>query len=153
MRRLPANVELMVLRVLLGTAIAVSFVHYLDDTLRYTDYTGPNPPAVTAWIAAWMLPVAWVLFTAAGLLGYRRFRQRQWTQAAICLGVYSISGLISLGHYLGISIEDLSVFQNTFVFADIALGAALLAFAVWTAVHPMGVRFGGTTRGGSRLAR
>jgi hypothetical protein len=100
-----------------------------------------------------MLPVAWVLFTAAGLLGYRRLRQRQWTQAAICLGVYSVSGLISLGHYVGISIDDLSVFQNTFVFADIALGAALLAFAAWTGVHPMGVRVGGTSRGGSRFVR
>ena len=49
--------------------------------------------------------------------------------------MYSLSGLISIGHYLGVSIGDLSVFQNVFVFLDIALGATVLAFAIWTARH------------------
>ncbi len=35
---------------------------------------------------------------------------------------------ISLLHYTDISLDDLSAFQNTFVFADVALGAAVLAF-------------------------
>ena len=30
------------------------------------------------------------------------------------------------------AINDLSVFQNTFVFLDIALGFAMLSFAAWT---------------------
>jgi len=126
---------LSVLRVLLITAIAESFVHYLDNTLNYQDYLGQNPPVVTSWIAVWMIPVSWVLFTAAGVVGYRYFRGMQWSQAAPWLAVYSVSGLISTGHYVGISINDLSVFQNSFVFADIALGAALLSFALWTALH------------------
>ena len=29
---------------------------------------------------------------------------------------------------------DLSAFQNTFVFLDVALGLSLLAFALWTAL-------------------
>ena len=70
-----SKTPLTVLRVLLTVGIAESFVHYLDNTLRYSDYTGPNPPAVTSWIAQWMIPVSWFLFTAVGLLGYRRFRQ------------------------------------------------------------------------------
>jgi len=126
---------LTVLRVLLTVAIAESFVHYLDNTVRYSDYTGPNPPAVTSWIAQWMIPVSWVLFTAVGLLAYRRFRQGRLSEAAAYLAIYSVSGLISIGHYAGISINDLSVFQNTFVFLDIALGIAMLSFAVWTARH------------------
>jgi len=126
---------LTVLRVLLTVAIAESFVHYLDNTLRFSDYTGPNPPAVSSWIAQWMIPVSWVLFTAVGLLGYRRFRQGRLSEAAAYLAIYSVSGLISIGHYAGISINDLSVFQNTFVFLDIALGIAVLSFAIWTARH------------------
>ena len=121
-----------VLRVLLTVGIAESFVHYLDNTVRYSDYTGPNPPAVTSWIAQWMIPVSWVLFTAVGLLGYRRFRQGRLSEAAAYLAIYSVSGLISIGHYVGISINDLSAFQNTFVFLDIALGFAMLSFAAWT---------------------
>jgi len=124
---------LTVLRVLLTLGIAESFVHYLDNTLRYRDYTGPNPPAVTSWIAQWMIPVSWFVFTAVGLLAYRRFRQGRLSEAAGYLAIYSVSGLISIGHYVGISINDLSVFQNTFVFLDIALGIAVLSFAIWTA--------------------
>lgn len=126
---------LTVLRVLLVVAIAESFVHYLDNTLRYADYRGPNPPLISAWIAQWMIPVFWVLFTIAGVAGYRRFVQGRYTQAGPLLAVYSVSGLISILHYVGISISDLSAFQNTFVFADIVLGAAILAFAVWTTVR------------------
>ena len=123
---------LTVVRVLLTLGIAESFVHYLDNTLRYRDYTGPNPPAVTSWIAQWMIPVSWFVFTAVGLLAYRRFRQGRLSEAAGYLAIYSVSGLISIGHYVGISINDLSVFQNTFVFLDIALGIAVLSFAIWT---------------------
>src|SRR6476620_9093851 len=101
-----------VLRVLLSVAVAESFVHYLDNTLRYSDYTGSDPPAVSSWIARWMIPVSWVLFTAAALVAYRRFVQGRWREAATYLAVYSVSGLISIGHYLGVSISDLSVFQN-----------------------------------------
>jgi hypothetical protein len=128
-----SKTPLTVLRILLTVGIAESFVHYLDNTVRYSDYTGPNPPAVSSWIAQWMIPVAWVLFTAVGLLGYRRFRQGCSSEAAAYLAIYSVSGLISIGHYAGISINDLSVFQNTFVFLDIALGIAVLSFAIWTA--------------------
>ena len=127
-----SKTPLKVLRVLLVVAIAESFVHYLDNTLRYSDYTGPNPPAATSWIAQWMIPVSWVLFTVAAVVGYRRFRDGRWSEAAAYLAIYSVSGLISIGHYVGISINDLSVFQNTFVFLDIAAGTAVLAFAFWT---------------------
>lgn len=132
MTRIASKTPLTVLRLLLTVAIAESFVHYLDNTLRYSDYTGPNPPAATSWIAQWMIPVSWVLFTVAGIVGYRRFREGRWPEAAAYLAIYSVSGLISIGHYVGISINDLSVFQNTFVFLDIAAGTAVLAFAYWT---------------------
>ncbi|MBV8980424.1 MAG: hypothetical protein JO086_05960 [Acidimicrobiia bacterium] len=135
MTRFASRTPLTVLRVLLTVGIAESFVHYLDNTLRYSDYTGPNPPAATSWIAQWMIPVSWLLFTVAAVVGYRRFRDGRWSDAAAYLAVYSVSGLISIGHYVGISISDLSVFQNTFVFLDIALGVAVLGFATWTWRH------------------
>jgi hypothetical protein len=126
---------LRLLRVLLCVAIAESSVHYLDNTVRFDDYRGPNPPAIGAWITRWMIPTAWMLFTVAGVIGYRRFRDRDFPHAAAWLGAYSASGLISVLHYTGISVGDLSVFQNTFVFADVALGVAMLSFALWTALR------------------
>ncbi|HEY3833239.1 MAG TPA: hypothetical protein VGO03_13160 [Acidimicrobiia bacterium] len=129
----PRNRPVTLLRCVLVVAVAESFVHYLDNTLRFSDYTGNDPPAVTSWISRWMIPVSWVLFTAAAVMGYRHFRQGHFPAAAAYLGVYSLSGLISIGHYLGVSISDLSVFQNVFVFLDIALGVIILVFAIWTA--------------------
>ena len=122
-----------VLRLLLGFAIVESFVHYLDNTLRYDDYTVDNPSVLGGLVKQWVIPIAWVLFTAVGLLGYKRFKEGQWSLAAMWLAVYSVSGLISILHYTDISVDDLSPFQNTFVFMDIAAGLAVLGIALWTA--------------------
>ena len=124
-----------VLRLLLGFAIVESFVHYLDNTLRYDDYTVDNPSVLGGLVKQWVIPISWVLFTAAGLLGYKRFKEGHWKLAAIWLAVYSMSGLISILHYTDISVDDLSPFQNTFVFADIVAGFAVLGFALWTATR------------------
>jgi hypothetical protein len=123
-----------VLRVLLVVAIAESFVHYADNTLRYDDYTVADPSFPGGLIKQWVIPVSWVLFTIAGIIGYRRFRERRRPEAAAWIGAYSVSGLISVLHYRDVAVGDLSAFQNTFVFLDIALGVCLLAFALWTAL-------------------
>ena len=128
--------RLRLLQVLLAVTVAESFVHYLDNTIEYDDYTVANPSILGGLVKQWVIPVSWVLFTAAGVIGYRRFREARWPQAAAFLGAYSASGLISLLHYTDISVSDLNAFQNTFVFADIVLGAAVLAFALWTAWDP-----------------
>jgi hypothetical protein len=121
------------LRALLAMAIVESFVHYTDNTLRYDDYTVANPSLLGSLVKQWVIPVSWVLFTAAGIIGYRRFRDGRRAEAAAWLGAYSVSGLISLLHYTDISVDDLSAFQNTFVFLDVLLGVAILAFALWVA--------------------
>src|ERR671925_1156689 len=127
---------LKVLRVLLGFAIVESFVHYLDNTIRYDDYTVDDPSVLGGLVKQWVIPISWVMFTAAGLFGYKRFKEGQWSQAALWLAVYSVSGLISVLHYTDISMDDLSPFQNTFVFLDIAAGLAILGFALWAARRP-----------------
>ena len=121
------------LAVLLALAIAESFVHYADNTLRYDDYTVADPSFLGSLVKRWVIPVAWVLFTIAGLLGYRRLRDGRRPEAAAWLGAYSVSGLISVLHYTDISVDDLSPFQNTFVFLDVVLGAAVLGAALWIA--------------------
>ena len=37
---------LSILRVLLVVAVAESIVHYADNTVRFDDYVGPDPPAI-----------------------------------------------------------------------------------------------------------
>jgi hypothetical protein len=123
-----------VLRALLVVAIAESFVHYADNTLRYDDYTVASPSFPGGLVKQWVIPVSWVLFTIVGIIGYRRFRDGRRPEAAAWIGAYSTSGLISILHYRDISVGDLSAFQNTFVFLDVALGLLLFAFALWTAL-------------------
>lgn len=129
-----------VLQVLLVLGIVESFVHYTDNTLRYDDYTISDPSFPGSLIQRWVIPLSWVLFTVAAAIGYRRFRQGQWAQAAAWIGAYSVSGLISVFHYVDIDLSDLSAFQNTFVFLDVLLGALILAFAIWTAVKAPDLR-------------
>lgn len=125
---------LRVLQVLLAVTIVESAIHYADNTIRYDDYTVADPSILGGLVKQWVIPISWVLFTIAGLVGYRRFKEGDHPHAAAYLGAYSVSGLISVLHYTDISLDDLSAFQNTFVFLDVALGAAILAFAVWTAM-------------------
>jgi hypothetical protein len=124
-----------VLQVLLVAAVLESLVHYTDNTLRYDDYTIADPSFPGSLVKRWVIPVSWVLFTAAAAVGYRRFRQGRDAEAAAWLGAYSVSGLISVLHYTDISLSDLSAFQNTFVFADVVLGTLVLGFALWLAVR------------------
>jgi hypothetical protein len=131
----PVDRATRLLQVVLGAAIVESFIHYTDNTLRYDDYTVSDPSLLGSLVTRWVIPISWVLFTAAALVGYRRFRQGRWPQAAAWIGAYSASGLISVLHYVDISLSDLSGFQNTFVFLDVILGALVLAFAIWTALR------------------
>lgn len=136
-----------VLQVLLIAAVIESFVHYADNTLRYGDYTADDPSLVGSLVTQWLIPVSWVLFTAAAVIGYRHFRRGNWTKAAAWIGAYSASGLISVLHYVDISPSDLSGFQNTLVFLDVVLGALVLAFALWVAlVHGPEQRPAGPSR-------
>jgi hypothetical protein len=122
-----------VLQVLLVTAVVESFIHYTDNTLRFDDYTVDDPGFPGFLVTRWIIPIAWVLFTIAAAIGYRRFREGNWPKAAAWIGAYSASGLISVGHYKDISPSNLSAFQNTFVILDVVLGVLILGFAVWTA--------------------
>jgi hypothetical protein len=135
----PVDTATRVLQVLLAVAIVESLVHYADNTLRYDDYTADDPSLIGSLVTRWVIPVSWVLFTVAAVFGYRQFRRGNWAKAAAWLGAYSVSGLISVLHYVDISLSDLSAFQNTFVFLDVALGMAILGFALWVALAPHAV--------------
>ena len=90
------------LRVLLGLAIAVSIVHYVDNTVRYDDYVqGASTP-----VARWMVPASWFLFTAAGVAGLLLYERGRYGPAAGLLAFYSVSGLIGFAHYQSISPTD-----------------------------------------------
>ena len=112
----------------LGTAFLLSIVHYVDNTLRFDDYS-PDPGLITRPT----IPLAWVVFTAFGIWGYVQYRRGEWGRAAIGLAVYSISGLIGPFHYTTVSPSDFDWFQNLFVVLDSLAGLAVLGVAAWLA--------------------
>ncbi len=106
------------------TAFLLSIVHYVDNTVRFDDYT-PDPGLITRPV----IPLSWVVFTAFGVWGYLRLRAGDRSRAAIGLAIYSVSGLIGVGHYTTVSPSDFDWFQNLFVVLDTLAGASVLAVA------------------------
>jgi hypothetical protein len=120
------------LRVLLCLAIALSAVHYTDNYLAFDLY----PPGELAGIevtrdSVW---ISWLVFVAAGLLGYRLYARGQVLGACAALAFFSISGLISLGHYAEPGMSELAWWRHVAIWVDIALGSAILLFTVWASL-------------------
>jgi hypothetical protein len=118
--------ELVVVRRGFLTALLLSVVHYIDNTVRFDDYTGGTKGFVTQA----MIPISWVLFTAAGVTGYRFLKQGNRGLGGLGLGVYSVSGLIGIFHYTTVSPRDFDWFQNMFIALDFLAGLAVFVLAV-----------------------
>lgn len=114
-----------VLRVWLS-ALLLSVVHYIDNTVRFDDSTGGQDGFVTRA----MIPISWALFTAAGIAGYRALKAGNRGLGGSLLGVYSVSGLIGIFHYTSVSPSDFSAFQNTFIGLGFLAGLAVFLLAV-----------------------
>jgi hypothetical protein len=124
-RRAPG---LRLLTILLGTAVLVSIVHYADNYANYADYpqttSGPSPSQA-------VVGASWFVFTAFGAAALLLFIRGRIVAAVACLAIYSVSGLVGLGHYTVPGATDMPWWRQAHVVADIACGIAILAFAVW----------------------
>jgi hypothetical protein len=134
-------------RGLLLVAIAVSIVHYVDNTVNYSAYPRPTSgPAPSQEVIA----PSWFLFTAFGIAGYVLLTRARATAAALCLAVYSGSGLIGLGHYTVPGATSMVWWRQAHIVADIGCGIAVFAFAVWLARRERAVGREGAGRGLAR---
>ncbi len=111
-------------------AVAVSVVHYADNYFNYADYplaeNAPNPSRT-------LVGLSWFLFTGAGLAGYVLFRRQVTPLALGLLAFYSGSGLVGFGHFAAEGALDMPPARLAHIFADIALGLALISFVFWAA--------------------
>ena len=115
---------------ILLSAFLLSIVHYVDNTLRFDDYS-PDPGLITRPL----IPISWVVFTAFGVWGYLQYRKGEDAKAAVGLAVYSASGLIGPLHFTAVSPSDFDWFQNLFVVLDTLAGLAVLGVACWLALR------------------
>jgi hypothetical protein len=119
-----------ILPVVLWTAVVVSIVHYTDNFANYGDYPHGNGPEPSAGVVL----AAWFVLTPFGLAGFWLYMRGEIRTAAMLLIVYSTSGLVGIGHYTVAGMTDEPAWRQAHVVADIALGAAMFAFALWSIV-------------------
>lgn len=125
------------MRALVAALLVSTAVHYTDNWLSVEDYA---PPTGLLADEPWLIPIAWALFAAVGVWGYREYRRGPSTRAHLLLAVFSVSGISTFGH-LAYEGNDFAAWQWASVLADGVTGLALLGFVLWSAsrVRPAAV--------------
>jgi hypothetical protein len=121
--------RLSILKGILAFSIASTALHYTHNFVKVDQYPGGFPGETVVQIGIILL---WPALTAAGLYGYRMYRERRFYAAHVCLAVYSILGITTLGHFLGGNPRIPAFFYAT-IFTDGLAGLATLAFVVASA--------------------
>jgi hypothetical protein len=121
---------LAVLKAILAASILSTAIHYTHNFVAVNRYPGPGGSFYTVVRVA--IVIGWPLLTAIGLIGYRRYRERRHQEARVCLVVYSLTGLATLGHFIYGNPHIPAFFYAT-LFTDALAGLAVLAFVLWSA--------------------
>jgi hypothetical protein len=121
---------LTLLKAILAASILSTAIHYTHNFIAVNRYPGPGGDFYT--FVRVLIVIAWPLLTAIGLIGYRRYRERRYQEARVCLAVYSLTGLATMGHFIYGNPHIPAFFYAT-LFTDFLCGLAVLAFVVWSA--------------------
>lgn len=121
---------LKLLKVILAASILSTAIHYTHNFVAVNRYPGPGGDFYTVVRIA--IVVGWPLLTAIGLIGYRRYRERRYNEARVCLIVYSLTGLVTMGHF-AYGNPHIPTFFYATIFTDALAGLAVLAFVLWSA--------------------
>ncbi|MEG9226286.1 hypothetical protein [Aeromicrobium sp. Sec7.5] len=110
-------------------AVVVSVVHYVDNYVNYDDFPAPGPDATIPTPSDTVVGLAWFVFTAFGAWGVWNLVRGRVVPAVVGLAVYSVSGLIGIGHYTVPGALDMPLWRQAHVVADIVLGVTILVLA------------------------
>lgn len=121
---------LRLLKAILAASILSTAIHYTHNFIAVSSYPGPGGSFYTVVRVA--IVIAWPLLTGIGLFGYRRYRERRYQEARVCLSVYSLTGLATMGHFIYGNPHIPAFFYAT-LFTDTLTALAVLAFVLWSA--------------------
>jgi hypothetical protein len=103
-------------------------LHYVDNALFLNRYPGPD------WFTATDVLGTVVVMTPIGLLGYWLYSRRAFWFAYVMLGLYSITGISSPGHYLYPIVIPMSAKMHSLIWLDAISGLSLIGFVLWSCV-------------------
>ncbi|MEV7553084.1 hypothetical protein AB0N89_26030 [Amycolatopsis sp. NPDC089917] len=118
------------LRLILAFTLLSTTLHYAHNVIRAADY--PQIDGIPVGVAATLVAVAYFVFTAFGLAGYRDYLRGRYWRALVFLMVFSLSGLASLGHFL-VGVPQVPAFWFATIFTDGASALLLWGFTTWAA--------------------
>jgi hypothetical protein len=120
---------------LLTLNIVSTVLHYIDNFISFDSYPQPT------WITPSSIYISWLFLTAFAIAGYILYVKHYFWIAYLCLCIYSITGISSLGHYLYGSPYEMSWKMNAFILSDGCVGMVLLGFVIWSALIAKEWRF------------
>jgi hypothetical protein len=118
-----------ILKGIIAAEMLSTAIHYTHNFIDVRHYPGPSYLYTPTRV---LIVISWPLLTGIGLVGYRRYREGRLREAEVCLLVYSITGIVTLGHFIYGNPHIPAFFYAT-LFTDALTGFAVLAFATWLA--------------------
>lgn len=109
--------------------VTTTWLHYIDNALSLDLYTG----------FSWFTPVNVIstvaIMTPLGLLGYWLYKKKHQKAAHLLLGVYSLTSLSSLGHYLLPDAMLMPLRMHVSIWLDGIAGLLLISFLSWSVLQ------------------
>jgi hypothetical protein len=125
------------LRGLIAFSMASTAIHFTHNFVNVEDY--PQASYASNKAVQVGVVVFWPLLTAIGLYGYRLYKEGRYEVANVCIAVYSILGISTLGHFTAGNPQIPAFFYAT-IFTDGIAGFSLAAFALWSVRRSAGAR-------------
>jgi len=75
--------------------------------------------------------IAWIILTLIGIAGYWLYTKEMLWTAYLCLGIYSLTGLSSPGHYFYGAMTEFSLKMHVLIWLDALAGGLVLGFIIW----------------------
>ena len=112
------------LKIFLVASVISTFIHNVDNYLRFDLYPQPS------WITPGGVIRSWIIWTIFGFAGYGLYKNQRFWLSYICLIIYSSCGLSSLAHYLYGGRSEFSSIMHIFILTDGLTGLAVLGFTI-----------------------
>ncbi|MDM9381849.1 hypothetical protein QUB80_14185 [Chlorogloeopsis sp. ULAP01] len=112
---------------LLITNVVITISHYTDNAIFIDRYPAPE------WISySYRVYMAWIILTLIGVVGYLLYRKGILRIAYLFLGIYSLTGLFSPGHYFYGEMSKFSLKMHTLIWFDFIAGLSIIGFITWS---------------------